>query len=238
VFIEKTNICIIPAKGKSERLPGKNIKKLHGKTLLSYTVEAAKQSALFDDIVVSTNSEDVARIALKCGARVPYNRPLYLDESQSGVANVCLDMLKYLKTEESLIFENTFILLPTSPFRKPEYLHEAYKLFCNHPEYKVLMSVTELSYPPFWALVRKKGNIVMTRLFGSEAKKRRHELPKTYKPDGMVMILRTEDFITQGNYEFEDILTYQTPGYGVLDINTPDDFAFAEFLLKRGDVSL
>jgi len=238
VFIEKTNICIIPAKGKSERLPGKNIKKLHGKTLLSYTVEVAKRSELFDDIVVSTNSEDVARIALKCGARVPYNRPSYLDESQSGVASVCFDMLQYLKTEESLIFENTFILLPTSPFRKPEYLHEAYKLFCNHPECKALMSVTELSYPPFWALVRKRGNNIMTRLFGSEAKRRRHELPKTYKPDGMVMILRTEDFIAQGNYEFEDILTYQTPGYGGLDIDTLEDFAFAEFLLKRGDISL
>lgn len=237
MFIEKTNICIIPAKAKSERLPGKNIKKLCGRELLSYTIETAKQSRLFDDIVISTNDEDVKRVTLDYGARIPYSRPSYLDDNRSGVADVCLDMLKYLESNESLIFENTFILLPTSPFRKPEYLHEAYELFKNHPESKALMSVSELCYPLFWALVPKDGN-VMTRFFQSESGKRRHELPKVYKPDGMVMILRTKDFIAQGSYEFEDILTYQTPGYGGFDIDTPEDFAFAEFLLKRGDISL
>lgn len=237
MYTKRKNVCIIPAKGKSERLPGKNIKKLRGRELLSYTIEAAKQSGLFDDIVVSTNDENVTRVTLEYEARVPYSRPSYLDDNRSGVADVCLDMLKYLESNESLIFENTFILLPTSPFRKPEYLYEAYELFKNHPESKVLMSVSELCHPLFWALVPKDGN-VMTRLFQSESGKRRHELPKAYKPDGMVMILRTKDFIAQGSYEFEDILTYQTPGYGGFDIDTPEDFAFAEFLLRDGHVSL
>jgi len=227
----RDNICIIPAKGYSERVPAKNIKPLCGKPLLAYTIERAHDCRLFDDIVVSTESPEVAKVASDYGAEVPYIRPKYLVSNQSGIADVCIDLLKYLQQSGGREYRHTFIFLPTSPFRRLQNIREAYDKFCSIPGARVLMSVKEMEYPPFWALIHNQDDFYH-RLFPGHADKRRHELEKTYRPDGMVMILDTKAFIEQGGYNFPEIVIYETPGLGSIDIDNPLDFEFAEFLLE------
>ena len=230
----RDNICIIPAKGYSERIPGKNIKPLCGKPLLAYTIECAQECRLFDDIVVSTESAEVAKIASDYGAEVPYIRPRHLAENQSGVADVCIDMLKFLRQKYHREYRHTFIFLPTSPFRYWRCIREAYDKFCSVTDAKVLMSVKEMDYPPFWALINDRDEFYC-RLFPDHANKRRHVLEKTYQPDGMVTILDTKAFIERGNYNFPEIVIYETSGFGSVDIDNPIDFKFAEFLVKAGE---
>jgi len=229
--IDKNSVCIIPAKGYSERLPGKNIKLLGGKPLLAYTIQCALASGLFDDVVVSTEDESVARIAERYGAEVPYRRPANLAANDRGVADVCIDLLRFLRDHRHRRYKTTSILLPTSPFRQPQHLREAMGLFHARPGTPVLMSVTQLDYQPFWAMKEEKDGR-LGQLFPPElAGRRRHDLPKTYKWDGVIMILDTKEFMTNGSYLFPEIVPYHTPQDAALDIDTPTDFAFAEYLL-------
>jgi CMP-N-acetylneuraminic acid synthetase len=100
------------------------------------------------------------------------------------------------------------------------------------------MSMVEMSYPPFWAMV-EAGDGLYRRLFPpEESNRRRHDLQKTYKPDGMIVIISTEEFIKRGNYDFPEIIMYETKGYGSLDIDEPIDLEFAEFLIETGRVKL
>ena len=232
-----SNICIIPAKEYSERIPAKNIKPLCGKPLLAYTIECARECRLFDDIVVSTESTEVAKIASDYGAEVPYIRPRHLAENQSGVADVCIDMLNFLRQKHHREYRHTFIFLPTSPFRHWQYIKDAHGKFCSVVDAKVLMSVKEMDYPPFWALINNRDNFCC-RLFPDHAHKRRHELEKAYRPDGMVIILDTKAFIERGDYNFPEIVIYETPGFGSIDIDDPIDFEFAEFLLETGKIGI
>ena len=138
------NICIIPAKGYSERLPKKNILLLGDKPLVGYTIECAQQTGLFDRIIVSTESEEVAEVIREYGADIPYIRPQLLAENTKGVPDVCIDVLLHLGKSMGETYETLFILLPTSPFRKPEYIIEAYEKFCSSPN-DILMSFKQSS---------------------------------------------------------------------------------------------
>lgn len=229
------SICIIPAKGSSERLPRKNLKLLGGKPLVAHTIECALRAELFDEVVVSTEDEMVAAVAQRFGARIPYRRPEALAANCKGVADVCIDLLRHLEDHDARTFRTTYILLPTSPFRRPENLREASAIFHSRPNARALMSVTELECPPFWAFVDTEDGFVK-RLYSEDVSgKRRHELPKSYMADGNLMIFDTASLIEKGNYEFPEIIPYFTPTDAALDINLPIDFAFAEFLLMTRD---
>ena len=114
--MKKEFLCIIPAKGGSMRLARKNVADLCGRPLISYTIEAAKKSGLFEEVYVSTEDEEIAEVSRSFGATVPYKRPAELAKDLAGVVDVCLHMIEYLE-QKGKSFATLFILLPTSPLR-------------------------------------------------------------------------------------------------------------------------
>jgi pseudaminic acid cytidylyltransferase len=119
------NIAIIPARGGSKRIPRKNIKPFMGKPIIAYSIEAALQSGLFDEVMVSTDDEEIAEIACKYGAQVPFMRSAEMSNDYAGTDDVILEVLRKYK-EQGRKFETVCCIYSTAPFVTPERLREAY----------------------------------------------------------------------------------------------------------------
>jgi CMP-N-acetylneuraminic acid synthetase len=232
-LVLKSNVCIIPAKGYSERIPRKNLQMVGDKPLIGHAVECAKVSELFDEIIVSTEDREVAEIARSFGARVPELRPDALAQNSSGVADVCIFELQRLLEREKTAFETLFLLLPTSPFRTPLHLLQAKNLFDAQPGVHALMSVSALDYPPQWAMAETRTGIVARMHPPEISHRRRHELTPTYRHDGLVAIFQTQALLERGNYAFPEFIMYPTPGNDGLDIDTFDDLDLARLRWER-----
>ena len=226
-------LTIIPAKAGSTRVPQKNIRLLAGKPLLQYAVEAAFESGVCGEIMVSTESEEVARVARENGASVPFMRPEFLGRDPYGVSDVCLHVLgEYEKMGQT--FDKLIILLPTSPLRTAEDIKNADAVF-DRESARFLMSVTEVVHSPHAALQRSEKGAphVMVPCFPEWFGKKRHEIPVAYRIDGAVAILDVAAYREIGTYFGEPLHTYVMPWQRGVDIDTEADFAFAEFLIKE-----
>jgi CMP-N-acetylneuraminic acid synthetase len=230
--MEKT-LTIIPAKLGSLRLPNKNIRKLAGKALINYTIEAALASEVCGEVMVSTESRKAAQIAKAAGAKVPFMRPDYLSKDPYGVVDVCINVLKTYENN-GVRFKKLIILLPTSPFRSKNDIRAANKKFdsCNA---KFLMSVSEFDHNPFGALRTNISNKdQMIACFPEYIGKKQHEVPKCYRANGAVCIVEVNAFLKAGTYYGKPLYTYIMPWQRGLDIDNEVDFRFAEFIIKNG----
>src|SRR5574344_703055 len=118
------NLCIIPARGGSKRIPGKNKKDFLGKPLIAYSIEAALQTELFDTVMVSTDDEAIAAIAKNYGADVPFIRSEKNANDHAGLADVLMEVLKQYK-QTNVVFNHICCLLPTAPLTTPMRIKEA-----------------------------------------------------------------------------------------------------------------
>ncbi|HAS1172129.1 TPA: acylneuraminate cytidylyltransferase family protein, partial [Enterobacter cloacae] len=119
-------IALIPARGGSKRLPDKNIKLLNGKPLIAWTIIAARESGLFDDIIVSTDSENIASLAKKFGANVPFIRPQNLSDDTATTAEVVRHAVDFIQQAEKVSIDIICLLQPTSPLRTATHIKEAF----------------------------------------------------------------------------------------------------------------
>jgi N-acylneuraminate cytidylyltransferase/CMP-N,N'-diacetyllegionaminic acid synthase len=225
-------LAVIPAKIGSTRLKQKNIRKLNGKPLINYPIEMAVESNLFDEIMVSTDSEKIAAIAREAGASVPFMRPDFLGRDPYGVEDVCLHVLdEYEKME--WFFEKLIILLATSPFCSVEDLICANKIYDkNNSNY--LMSVTKFDHNPYAALkCSKERGDIMVPCFENDIAKKLHELPQTSRANGAICILDVKSFRETKTYYGTPLYTYEMPWNRGIDIDTEVDFKFAEFLISQ-----
>ena len=223
----KDIFCFIPAKGSSTRLKKKNIVKILGKELLGYVIEAAKESNLFDKIVVSTENEEVKNVALKFGAHV-VKREKKLAKDPYGVSDVLLDFLKNNPKYKNYI--NVMILLPTTPTIEGNDLKLAYKIF-NQNNCKALMSVTQTKENAFTSVILENGYI--KPLFKDKIFKKSQELPKTYDLNAAITILNIEEFLRRKTYFIFPMCSYILDNKKSVDINTKDDLLYAEFLIRK-----
>ena len=113
------NIAIIPARGSSKRLPGKNIRSFSGKPIIQYSIDAALESGLFSRVIVSTDSEDIAKIAIECGAEIPFTRPPEIADDITPIASVIHHALTHFK-QENISYEYACCILATAPFVRVE----------------------------------------------------------------------------------------------------------------------
>ena len=226
-------LTIIPAKIGSTRLPRKNILELGGKPLLNYTIEAAFVSGICGEIMVSTESQEVAKIAEEAGASIPFMRPEKLGKDPYGIVDVCNHVLDVYEAM-GRTFDKLIILLPTSPFRSAEDILAADKIFkSNNAEF--LMSMSAYEHNPLAALRRIENETdVMIPCFSEFIGKKRHEVPETFRANGGVTILNVKAFRTAGTYYGEPLYSYLMPWERSIDIDTEIDLRFAEFLIKEG----
>jgi CMP-N,N'-diacetyllegionaminic acid synthase len=223
------NIAIIPARSGSKGLIDKNIKLLNGKHLLSYTVEAALESNMFDCVYVSTDSQGYAELAIKYGASVPFLRSneLASDTASSwDSAKYTIDKFEQLGEH----FDTVALLQPTSPLRTAQDIVNAYSIYKDRNA-KVVISVCEMDHPPLWSNLLPE-NLCMENFILPENNVRRQELPVYYRENGAIFLVDREIVMQDQNIYGAYSFAYVMDKNSSIDIDDNFDFQFAEMIMK------
>ncbi len=221
-------IAIITARGGSKRIPKKNIKEFMGKPMLAYAIEAAKCAGIFDEIMVSTDSEEIAGVARKFGANVPFLR----SEKTSSDFAITYDVLMEVIEEYDKLgknFDNICCVYPCVPFLKSESLKDAYALM-NSKKANAVTPVCKYPVPVEWAM--RINNDVLS---ADDVKKqliRSQDLKPAYFDVGMFYFYKTEIFVKERTTLFPNTLGYVIDESECQDIDTPDDWKMAEMKYK------
>jgi CMP-N,N'-diacetyllegionaminic acid synthase len=225
-------IAIIPARGGSKGVPKKNIKIFNGYPLIYWTIKEALSARNITKVIVSTDSKEIADIAVNFGADVPFLRPKELAEDNSIAIDAYIFTIDKLINEYSNNIESFTVLQPTSPLRISEDIDGAIDLF-NRMNADSVLSYTEAEHPIQW-LAKINNKLKITNYFNSEDDlKNRQEFEKTYRPNGAVYVFNYEFIKMSHNYVSENTFAYIMPLDRSVDIDTEFDFDFAEYLIKR-----
>lgn len=211
---------LIPAKGRSERLPGKNLRLLGGKSLLAWTIEAARKSGVCDELWVSSESAEVLDLAVELRAH-PLRRPRSLSAPAATIADVTEHARRALEWRGPIL-----ILAPTNPFRTPEGIRAAWRRFTITGA-GLLLSFSPMPHPPEWAWRFTSTTGACEPLHPDWVNRPRSDLPPSWRPDGCHVIV--------GGRE-GDIVGIESDPIEAVDIDTPEDLAYAESLLAAGRV--
>lgn len=222
-------IAIIPARGGSKGLPGKNIKKLLDKPLIAWTIEAAKKSKYIDRIIVSTDDTEIAEIAKQYGAEIPFLRPKELASDTSLAVDNYIYTINRLKREENIDIERFVVLQPTSPLRIAADIDNAIELFEKKNADSVI-SYTKEAHPVTWHKYIDQEGKMEDILPNTIANRQENRI--SYYPNGAVYVFRS-DLIYKRTYTSKKTFAYIMPRNRSVDIDYQEDFDYVEFLLSR-----
>ena len=227
----KRILAIIPARGGSKGLPNKNIKLLLDKPLIAWTIEQAKNSKFIDEIHVSTDSPNIAKISEEYGIKVPSLRPENLAQDNSSSADVVDYIIKKYE-EQNQFFDYIILLQPTSPLRKKNDIDNAIKLILKFPNHDGIISLGEV-YGSHPAIFKKIHNNTIQPYFEDfQQKNRRQDLEKIYHPYGFFYLIKTNIFKEQKTFYTKNILPYSIERWQITDIDDEFDFISCEAILK------
>jgi len=226
-------IAVIPARGGSKGLPGKNIRMLNGKPLIAYTIEAALGSKYIDRVIVTTDSEEIANVARQYGAEVPFMRPDELSSDTASAIDVYLHAVEYLMDETGSKIEKFMALLPTAPLRTSKHIDEAVELIQRENAVS-LISVKEAETPVTWYMNKDEQDRICNAGFGSvgSAVANRQVNATYYVPNGAIYILDYSLLKNQRTYYCDNTIGYVMSAEASVDIDTKIEFMFAEMLMK------
>jgi len=224
----KKVLAIIPARGGSKGIPGKNIIDLAGKPLIAWTIETAKKSKYIDRLVLSSDDDEIIRIATQWGCEVPFKRPDYLAKDDTPGIEPVLHALSMLPN-----FDYVVLLQPTSPLRRSEDIDGCIE-DCINREAESCVSVTEPDKSPFWMYyIKSKGFLEPVISNDNGVAVRRQDLPVIYALNGAVYVARCEWLLTNKSF-----LTNETVGYPMLkehsiDIDSWKDLQLTKLILEE-----
>jgi len=222
-------LAIIPAREGSKGVVGKNVRNLGDKPLIAHTIQAALESEQVDRIIVSTDSESIAQISMEYGAEVPFLRPISISEDDSFILDNYKFILERLKIEYGEDITSFVALQPTSPFRNSYDIDTAVELFYKNNVDSVI-SFTKETHPPEWnRLINDDGTFCN---FISEEIRNRQMYKSVYRFNGAVYVYKSK-LIKNGVMYSDNSIAYVMPEERSLDIDTKNDFMYAEFLLNK-----
>lgn len=233
-------VALIPARSGSQRVPGKNVRRLGAHPLLAYTIAAARQSEVFAAVVVSTDSGDYARLAEYYGAEAPFLRPAEF----AGPTSPDIDWVRHALqslAEAGRTFDSFSILRPTSPFRSAATIQRAWRMFAADPSADSLRAVEKCAQHPGKMWVARGGRLLPLLPF-TTAQQSWHStpyqaLPEIYVQNASLEIARCR--VTRNNsIAGEVVMPFFTQGTEGFDVNTPEDWWYAEHLLESGQTRL
>jgi pseudaminic acid cytidylyltransferase len=224
------NICIIPARGGSKRIPRKNIKNFCGQPMISYSIMSAIESKIFDHVIVSTDDDEIAKTSLKYGASVPFFRPKKLSDDYSTTTDVIEHALSWVLENIGKV-DLVCALYATAPFTTSEDLMKAYEEILHHTECQVVYPIVEFNFPIQRAIkLSDDGYVEMFQ--PNHLLTRSQDLEEAYHDAGQFYWMK-RDFIGSGISPFSDIARpIKIPHYRVQDIDTKDDWIRAELMFK------
>jgi len=230
-----TIYSIISARSGSKGVPKKNIKLLGGYPLIAYSIIASKLYSEIRRTIVSTDSQEIADIALSYGAEVPFLRPVEISQDDSTDLEMLQHVIKWLDEKEGSVPDLMIHLRPTTPFRVPSEINRAIKYIQGIPHSTSLRSVHELAEPP-QKQVRFGKDDFLEGFFPDDPRPEyfnlpRQLFPKAYRPNGHVDIIKP-DFIIKNNSHFgANTIGFLTPV--TMEVDLPEDFEYLEYLLNK-----
>ncbi|WP_404392463.1 cytidylyltransferase domain-containing protein [Humibacillus xanthopallidus] len=236
-------LAVIPARGGSKGLPGKNVRELFGLPLIVHSVRAAAMTPAVTRCIVSTDSEHIANVARHNGADVPFLRPTELSGDHSPMAPVVRHALEYVEREEGLPYDAVLLLDPTSPARVPAQLEEAASRLAAHPELDGVISVSEPTFNPLWVGVQPTGDEsgALQRFFpDTRGVTRRQDVGRYLRINGNFYLWRA-DFVRRLDRSWFDEGTHagaEIPESQAFSIDDEYEFRLIEALIVAGIIRL
>lgn len=225
------HISIIPARSGSKGIKDKNIKPLLGQPLLQYSVQAALDSEIFDCVHVSTDSEQYADLARKCGAEVPFLRDKEFSTDSADSWNVVRFVLEQYKNIGQ-DFDLVTLLQPTSPLRNAEDIRSAYHIFCEKKAESVV-SISETAHSPLLTNIVDE-SLSLNGFINLKEIGRRQDMPKYYCINGAIYMIKTSLLDRITDLYGENSFGYIMPKTRSIDIDSMLDFRMVEIILEEG----
>jgi len=223
------NICVIPARGGSKRIPRKNIKEFNGKPIIAYSIEAALKSNCFSQVIVSTDDDEISEVAKKYGALVPFVRPDELSNDYAGTISVIKHAIEWMENNNNYI-ESVCCLYATAPFIQSKIISKAYQqLKDSNSDY--CFSVTSFSFPIQRAIKIVQGDKV-NMFYPEHFNTRSQDLEEAYHDAGQFYWGKAQAFKDESPLFSEVATPYVLPRYLVQDIDTMEDWIRAEAMYK------
>lgn len=229
-------LTFIPARRDSKGIPGKNWKTLGNKPLIAWSLEIAKQISSVNDICVSSNSEEVISIAKQYAIPVPFKRPEELATDVASTREATLHALNFYEQHLNKQYDAVLILQPTNPFRKIEFIKEAVKLFTEN-DCDMVVSVYESPLNPYYNVYTENNEGYIGRAIPSSYI-RRQDCPKTWVINGNIYVIRTASLKKMEVHDFPKVVKLEMPLSYSVDLDTNDDWDWAEYQLNNGRIAL
>ena len=222
-------VALIPARGGSKRLPGKNIKDFCGKPLIAWTIEAALNSKYIDTIVVSTDCPKIAEISKQYGANIPFIRPEAISKDDTEIPDVIDHYLENTKER----YTHILLLQPTCPLRRTSDIDNSVELLINKNALAIY-SVCEVDHSPLWTNTLPDDLSFNSFLKPEIAGVRSQDLPKYYRLNGAIYLVELQAFKSKKSlFKHKDSFAYIMQRDESIDIDTELDFKFAELIKSR-----
>ena len=228
----KMILGIIPARGGSKGILGKNAKEIAGKPLIAWTVEAAKQSKYIDRLIISTDSEEIAGIGRDVGVEIPFLRPSEIAQDKSTGADVILHTLNWFEGND-LKFDYFIYLQPTSPMRKSIHIDKAIEMIVLNGNADSLVSISESSKHPHWMKTINKNGYIENFLPSGTVYNNRQDLSAVYALNGAIYICRWDVFVEDHSFYLRNCLPFVMDQVSSIDIDINSDWEYAEYILSN-----
>jgi CMP-N,N'-diacetyllegionaminic acid synthase len=229
----KKILALIPARGGSKEIPGKNIKGFNGKPLIAWTIEAAKRSKYVDRVIVSTDSTKIAEAARPFGAEVPFMRPGELATDSAPSNLVAVHALDWIRTNEGKEYDYLLLLQATSPLRTSEHIDSAISRFLDDEKAKSLVSVSKVRENPCWMKKVNSQGYLEDLWDNNNNASCRQNLPEFYIYNGAIYIVKCSEFLSKQEFDLPPVSYYVMEHDVSLDIDSSMDFQYAEFIHKN-----
>lgn len=221
-------LVLIPARGGSKGIPGKNIKELGGKPLIQYTIDAAIKVFDKEDILISTDDKKIKEVVEKTGIEVPFLRPAHLATDSAGTHEVLIHALDYSKSLGKN-YQKIMVLQPTSPFRTSAHIQEAMKLY--NDDLDMVVSVKETKSNPYYVLKEEneQGFLINSKVGNFT---RRQDCPKVWELNGAIYIINVESLRRAPISEFSKVKKFVMDDRSSIDLDDEIDWNLAESYIK------
>lgn len=228
---DKSVLAIVPARGGSKELPGKNSQLFHNRPLFSWTVDIAKQSSYIDRVVVSSDDNAILKIAKQHGNEVPLKRPAELSRDETPGVDPVLHALEVLPGYDYVV-----LLQPTSPLRNVDDIDKAI-LLCHSENAPACASITTVNENPYWMYTVEE-NKQLTSLIPAQSCSRRQDMPEVFRLNGAIYIADTHWLKMRKTFVTRDTIAYPMPKSRSIDIDTANDFRLAEMAFASSSLEL
>jgi len=227
MYKDKKILCVIPARGGSKGVPGKNIKELGGKPLIAWSIEQAHASRLIDRTIVSTDSEEIARVSRRFNAEVPFLRPAELATDSAGTIDVLLHAMDWMEQKEHFSFDILLLLHTTAPLRTVQDIDNCLTMLIDD-HYDNVFSVNDSHKNPYFNMVEPRGGTI--RLVKDGTFTSRQATPPVYDINCSIYAWQKDILREKKSLFLDRTHVYVMPKERSIDIDDPIDFKIVEAL--------